>query len=152
MMNSAPPPAAERLAEAKRELKQVERQIEVAAEHRRQCLLQGSAKAAAAVSADRSLADLKLWRARLADQIELLPPLVMREESEAAWPTTAAQARTKLQEMRARLVQLQSKKKLDRSAADDAEIDSLIPGCGAMTRHAEFLEQFEANSQGTAVA
>jgi hypothetical protein len=151
-MNSAPTPAAARLAEAKTELKRVERQIEVAAEHRRQCLLQGSAKSAAAIGADRELADLKLYRARLADQIELLPPLVMREKSEAAWPPTAALARKKLDEMKRRLGQLQSKKKLDRSAADDSEIDSLIPGCGAMARHAEFLEQFEANSQGRAVA
>jgi hypothetical protein len=147
MMNSAPPPAAERLAEAKTELKRVERQIEVAAEHRRQCLLQGSAKAPAAVSADRSLADLRLLKARLADQIELLPELVMREESEAAWPPTAALARKKLDEMKRRLGQLQSKKKLDRSAADDTELDMLVTGCGAMGQHVEFLERFERNSR-----
>ncbi len=147
MMNPSPTPAAARLAEAKRKLKQVERQIEVAAAHRRQTLLDGPAKSTAAVNADRELADLKLWRTRLADQIELLPALVTREESEAAWPPTAALARNKLQEMKQRLVQLQSRKKLDRSAANDAELDALIPGCSAMSKHVEFLETFERNSR-----
>ena len=147
-MTNATPNAAERLAQAKRELKEVERQIETAAEHRRQRLLQGSARAPAAVSADCELAELKLYRARLVDQVELLPALVMREESEAAWPPTSALARDRLAAMRERLVQLQSKKKLDRSAAEDAELDSLVQGVGAMGQRVEFLEKFEANSRG----
>ncbi len=147
-MTAPKPPAAERLAEARRQLKQVDLKIEAAAEHRRQVLREGSATSAAADRADRELAGQKLQRSRLADQIELLPELVMREESEAAWPPTAALARNKLQEMKQRLVQLQSRKKLDRSAANDAELDALIPGCGAMSKHVEFLEKFEANSRG----
>ena len=127
---------------------EVDRQIEVAAEHRRQVLLQGTAKAPAAVSADRELAELKLLRARLLDQVELLPAIVSREESEAACPPTAALARERLAAMRERLVQLQSKKKLDRSAADDSELNSLAQGVGAMGKHVAFLEKFEANSQG----
>ena len=55
---------------------EIETQIEVAVEHRRQVLREGSANAAAAVRADRALANLKLLRARLLDQVvELLPAL-----------------------------------------------------------------------------
>jgi hypothetical protein len=147
MKNPAPKPAAERLADAKRELREIDRRIEAAAEHRRQTLLDGSAKSAAAVSADRDLADLKLLRARLLDQIDLLPERVSQEESAAAWPPTAVLAREKLDQMRQRLGRLKSIKRLDRSAADDAELDALIPGCRAMSKHAEFLETFERNSR-----
>ncbi len=147
-MTNATPNAAERLAQAKRELKEVERQIEVAAEHRRETLRARPATAPAAVSADRELAELKLYRARLVDQIELLPALVMREESEAAWPPTSALARERLAAMRERLVQLKSKKKLDRSAAEDAELVSLVPAVGAMGQRVAFLAKFEANSRG----
>jgi hypothetical protein len=148
MKNPAPKPAAERLADAELALREIDRRIEAAAQHRRKVLLDGSAKSAAAVSADHDLVELKLLRARLLDQIELLPERIAQEESAAAWPSTAALALNKLQEMKQRLVQLQSRKKLDRSAADDAELDSLIPGCGAMAKHVEFLTNFEANSRG----
>lgn len=151
-MNFAPKPsAADRLSDARRQLRQVEQQIETAAEHRRQVLRDGPADGAPAVRADRALANLKLLRARLLDQIEFLPELVMREESEAAWPPTAALARKKLEEMKQRLVRLRSKKPLDLSATDQAEIDALVPGCVAMAKHVSFLEIFEANS-GRAVA
>ena len=147
-MINATPNAAERLAQAKRELKEVERQIETAAEHRRQVLREGSANGAAAVRADGDVANLKLLRARIVNQIELLPPLVMREESEAAFPPTAALSRERLAAMRERLVQLKSKRKLDRSAAEDAELDSLVQGVGAMGQRVAFLAKFEANSRG----
>ena len=146
MKNVVPPLlAADRLADAKRQLRQVEQQIEAAIAERRDVLREGSADGAPAVRADRALANLKLLRARIVDQIELLPALVMREESEASWPQTAARARTKLAEMQLRLRQLQAIKKINRSAADDALIDSLIPGCVAMAKHVSFLEVFEAN-------
>jgi hypothetical protein len=147
MKNPAPKPAAERLDDAKRELKQIDQKIEAAAQHRRKVLLDGSAKSAAAVSADRDLADLKLLRARLLDQIDLLPERVSQEESAAAWPPTAVLAREKLDQMRERLGRLRSIKRFDRSAVHDAEIDALIPGCGAMAKHVEFLETFERNSR-----
>lgn len=150
-MINATPNAAERLAQAKRELKEVERQIETAAERRREVLREGPADGAAAVRADRKLENLKLWRVRLLDQLDVLPAIVSREESETNWPQTAARARTKLAEMQLRLRQLQAIKKINRSAADDALIDSLIPGCVAMAKHVSFLEVFEANS-GRAVA
>ncbi|MGC1324250.1 MAG: hypothetical protein WA850_00755, partial [Xanthobacteraceae bacterium] len=91
------------------------------------------------------------WRARLVEQIELLPAIVSREESEANWPPTAALSRARLAAMRERLIQLQSKKKLDRSASEDFELDSLVQGVGAMGPRVEFLEVFEANG-GRAVA
>jgi hypothetical protein len=148
-MNFAPKPlAAARLAEARRQLKQVDLKIEAAVEHRRQTLLDGPATSAAAVSADRMVADLRFLKARLLDQIEWLPERVSQEESEAAWPPTAALAREKLDQMRERLGRLRSIKRFDRSAVHDAEIDSLIPGCGAMAKHVEFLTNFEANSRG----
>ena len=147
-MTNATPNAADRLARAKRELKEVERQIETAAEHRRQVLREGPAKAAAAVSADREVADLKSLRARLLDQVALLPAIVSREESEANWPPTAALSRERLAAMRERLVQLQSKKKLDRSASEDFELDSLVQGIGTMRQRVAFLAKFEANSRG----
>jgi len=147
-MNPVPKPlAADRLAAAKRELEHVDRQLVAAAEQRRQVLLGGPAKSIAAVALDHDLAELKLLRARLADQVELLPELVMREESEAAWPPTAALAREKLDQMQQRLGRLKSRPRLDRSAADDTELDSLITGCGAMAKHVEFLENFERNSR-----
>ena len=152
MKNVVPPLlAADRLADAKRQLRQVERQIEAAAEHRRQVLREGPADGAAAVRADRKLENLKLWRVRLLDQFDVLPAIVSREESEAAWPPTSALSRERLAAMRERLVQLKSKKKLDRSAAEDAELDSLVQGVGAMGQRVEFLEVFEANG-GRAVA
>lgn len=147
-MTHATPNAAERLARAKSELKEVERQIEAAAEHRRQVLREGSANGAAAVRADRKLENLKLWRVRLLDQLDVLPAIVSREESEAAWPPTSALSRERLAAMRERLVQLKSKKKLDRSAAEDAELDSLVQGVGAMGQRVEFLEKFEASNRG----
>ena len=151
MTNPAPPPAAERLAAAKSELKRIETQIDVAAEHRRQVLLQGSAKATGRRFRRSRARGIEVVPRAPADQIELLPAIVMREESEASWPQTAARARTKLAEMQLRLRQLQAIKKINRSAADDALIDSLIPGCVAMAKHVSFLEVFEANS-GRAVA
>jgi hypothetical protein len=147
MKNPAPKPAAERLDDAKRELKQIDRRIETAADHRRQTLLDGSATSAAAVSADHDLVELKLLRARLQDQIEALPERIAQEESAAAWPPTAVLAREKLGQMRERLGRLRSIKRFDRSAVHDAEIDALIPGCGAMAKHVEFLETFERNSR-----
>ena len=147
-MTHATPNAAERLARAKSELKEVERQIEAAAEHRRETLRTCPATAPAAVRADRELAELKLLRARLLDQVELLPALVMREESEAAFPPTAALSRERLAAMRERLVQLKSKRKLDRSASEDFELDFLVQGVGAMGQRVEFLEKFEASNRG----
>jgi hypothetical protein len=148
MKNPAPKPAAERLDDAKRELKQIDRRIEAAAEHRQQILLDDSAKSPSAVSADRDLADLRSLKARLLDQIELLPTLVSQQESEAAWPPTAALAREKLGQMRERLGRLRSRPRLGRSASEDFEQDALITGCGAMAAHVEFLTKFEANTRG----
>ena len=145
---TASKPAAERLADARRQLRQVEQQIDAAAEQRRDVLREGSASAPAAMRADRALANLKLLRARLLDQVALLPAIVSREESEANWPPTSALSRERLAAMRERLVQLQSKKKLDRSAAEDAELDFLVQGVGAMGQRVAFLAKFEANSRG----
>jgi hypothetical protein len=145
---TAPKPAAERLADAKRELHEIEQLIEAAAERRRQTLLDGPATSAAAVSADRKLVDLRSLKARLLDQIDLLPERVSQEESAAAWPPTAALARAKLEDMRQRLGRLKSRPRLGRSAADDAEQDSLVQGVGAMAARVEFLTKFEANSRG----
>ena len=148
-MNFAPKPsAADRLSDARRQLRQVEQQIETAAEHRREVLRDGPADGAPAVRADRKLENLKLSRARLLDQVALLPALVMREESEAAFPPTAALSRERLAAMRERLVHLKSKRKLDRSAAEDAELDSLVQGVGAMRQRVEFLEKFEVSNRG----
>ena len=116
-------------------------------EDRRDVLREGSASAPAAVTADREVADLKSLRGRLADQVDLLPAVVMREESEANWPPTSALARQKLAAMRERLARLQCKRPVDRSAVEDADIGSLVQGVGAMGKHVEFLQKFEVTGR-----
>jgi hypothetical protein len=131
--------AAERMTAAKVAQTIIAKQIENATAARMAALLADDD--AAAVRADLELVELRLAAQRTADKIVLLGAALEEEGSHADWPDDIAKAREMLGQMQARLRALNSKPRLDRSAADDAEIDQLVGRVGGMKKHIEMLER-----------
>jgi len=135
---------ADRLTQAKRKLRQVEGAIEAATEQRRAVLLEGAADSPAAIGADRELADLRLLRQRLIDQVDLLPSLVALEQQEARFPRNPAAARALLAEKQARLQMLRPKRWNELDAATSTERDSLPIEIGRLKQAIQSMEQMNA--------
>jgi hypothetical protein len=133
--------AKERLSAARASAKTVGKQIEVFEEARRTALLIDDD--ASAERADAQLAPLRRAAQRAADKIALLEPLV-EAEREQAWPDDLDSARARLQEMQDRHAALQRKPVVDRSAADQAEIDGLVCHIPVMRNHIALLERMAA--------
>jgi polyhydroxyalkanoate synthesis regulator phasin len=132
--------AAERLTAAKAELAETERAIELAPEIRRRALIDGQSEAIVA-EANRHLAYLWQRRQDLADKIAWLPERIAAEESEAAWPSSAAAIQALIDKLSRRLSVLT--KRTPRAAAEDAEIDSLKQRVPALQQRLELMTKFE---------
>jgi hypothetical protein len=109
-------------------------------ETRRRAALLADADGEAAV-ADHELAEARALARRLADKIELLGPVIVSEEREAALPNDPAAARALIAEKKRRLAALQSRRPTDRSAAEDHEIDQLRSWIPALTQRLELVER-----------
>jgi hypothetical protein len=126
-------PVAERLATARAGLSAAERHIANLEALRRAALLDDDDRAAA--KADRDLIAARLLAKRLTDKIDLLG------QQTDDLPNDAPAARTLIANLEQRHRALTVRKKLDRSATDDAEIDQLVVRIPAMRKRLEILER-----------
>jgi hypothetical protein len=134
--------ARERLAAAKSALAAIEKEIEATIEARKRALLADDDDNVAA-ALDQEIAGLRLRRQRCIDKIEWLPARIGAEESEAAWPSTPDAIEALIDKSSRRLSALQAKRPIDRSAADDAEIDSLRQRVPALRQHIALMSRMQ---------
>jgi hypothetical protein len=134
--------AAERLKVATAELAETERAIELAAEIRRVALIDDQSEAIVA-EANRHLSYLRQRRQDLADKIAWLPERITAEESEAANPSNVPALQALIDQSVCRLAALQSKRSIDRAAAEDDEINSLKQRVPALRHRLELMTKFE---------
>jgi hypothetical protein len=140
-MKQAAISAADRLGAAKVALTALDKEIDAAIEARRRAVLDDDNDDVAA-ALDRKLAGLRLRRQRCVDKIEWLPRLVTAEESEAAWPGHPDALRSLIDSLSRQLFALQAKPRIDRSAVDDAAIDSLTQRVPALTQRLQQMTKF----------
>jgi hypothetical protein len=133
--------ASERLAAARTAQRTIATQIEKATSRRTAFLIDDDD--AGAAKADRELVELRLAAQRVSDKIALLGPAIEAERQQQDWPHELAPARAKLEQMGDRQRALSRKPRLDRSAADDAEIDELVSRIPAMRQHIRVLEKMQ---------
>jgi hypothetical protein len=138
-------PAAERLADAKRALGLAKNKIPVLEKRRREALVADDDAAAAA--ADLALEELHRSIKRHADKIDLLPPLVGLEATEARFPTDMDQARARLTSLRQRHDFLAPKIGIFNkpvAAATDTEFYTLRAEIELLERHIAIRQKFSA--------
>jgi hypothetical protein len=128
--------AADRLAAARAGLSAVERHIVELETRRRTALMDDDDRAAA--KADRDLIAARLLAKRLVDKIDLLG---QQMQTDNELPNDAPAARTLIANLEQRQRALTARKKLDRSAADDTEIDQLVVRIPALRQRLEILER-----------
>jgi hypothetical protein len=134
--HKAESPAAERLASARAGLGAAERHIAELETRRRAALLADDDRAAA--KADRDLIAARLLAKRLVDKIDLLG---QQMQTDNALPNDAPAARTLIANLEQRQRALTARKKLDRSATDDTEIDQLGVRIPALRQRLEIPER-----------
>jgi hypothetical protein len=141
MAGSYPAPkvsAAARLEAAKIGKATTIKEIAEAERLRREALIEGNERAAAA--ADRLLVEQRMALKRRIDELEILPSLVERELEEARLPSDPTAARALLAQKERRHRALLARPLHDRSAADQMEIDSFPIVAGQLTQHIALME------------
>jgi hypothetical protein len=142
MKNSTPKTAAGRLAAAHKKRDDLAAQIEDAEAARKAALLAADDRVARLV--DLNLVELRMAAQREADRVVILSPLAEAERREMAWPQDVVGLKAKLLEMERRQRALSAKPRVDRSAAEDHELESIIFATPGMKAHLEILQGMAA--------
>ena len=131
-MTATKPSANDRLVAAPAAIKRCEQKIDAVMERRRTILREHDANALVAIQIDRELGALKLLRQRLIDQQtelgrgSMAVPSVAPERSGWTWPSTLEDATAQLLAVEPQIARMRAVKPVDRSAAFDAALDSLV--------------------------
>jgi hypothetical protein len=129
----------EHLAAAKAEAAKIAKQVAVLRSARHAALLSGDDESAE--RADLELLALELAAKRAADKIAILAPPALAEDSNAELPDDPKQARALVAKLEERLAALHRRPRMDRSAADDMQIDSLTTRIPYLKQRIEIFER-----------
>ena len=133
--------AADKLAAARADAERLAKEIERKENARREAIIAGDKKKSASV--DWLLLELRLAHRCALDAIARLEPVAEVERRELL-PHELPAAREKLDHLIRRQAALRGVRVVDRSAAQDMELDVLGPQIGALQQHIALLERVAA--------
>ena len=138
IQKSVPKTATGRLAAAQQKRDDLAAKIEAAEADRKAALLAGDDRVVRLINLNLNQMRIAIQDER--DRIVLLAPLAEAERREQAWPQDVVSLKAKLLELERRQRALSAKPQLDRSAAEDHELESIIFAVRGMRAHLEMLE------------
>jgi hypothetical protein len=131
--------ASKRLEAAKAGKATAIREIAEAESLRREALIKGNERAAAA--ADRLLIELRMALKRREDELELLREPLQREQQEARFPSDIVAARALLKKQQERFAVLRARHQHSFDAATQQEMDAIPAEMGRLQNHIVLLEK-----------